>query len=419
MKRQNSFTNLWQEYIEKSFSILVPLLAILAAFFASGILIAIWGSNPLEAYAALFSGAFGSPSAIATTLIRLTPLAFTGLAVAYGYRSGFFNVGAEGQLFMGALAATWVGVTFVDWPGWLLLPACLLAAGLAGACFALIPGVLKATRGFNEVLTTLLLNYIAIQFFAWSLRVDHPMRGIDIAWSFVNWLGIKDPSQPFPKSAPIAAAAELPSLEHLLNANWVANLFGSTAWYQSLISNPAIGRITMAPLLAILAVIVVYIIFFKTSIGYQARAVGINPTAAKFMGINVKRTIIITAFISGSLAGLAGAAEVLGTQHRIIDNFLVDAGFTGIPVALIGQLHPVGAFLSAVFFGALRAGANKMQIISHVPISVVYVIQSFAILFAIAGTTIDLQSRLKIARLSKQNKASVEAQPVADEVSHA
>jgi len=183
------------KFLDKSLNILIPVLAILAAFFVSGLLILAWGSNPLEAYAALFSGAFGSLNAIATTLTRLTPLVFTGLAVAYGYRSGFFNVGAEGQLFMGGLAATWVAVTFTELPGILLIPLSMLAAAAAGSMLALIPGYLKASRGFNEVLTTLLINYIAIQYFEWTLRIDHPTKGVDQTWTPVNWFGIKDASQ--------------------------------------------------------------------------------------------------------------------------------------------------------------------------------------------------------------------------------
>lgn len=425
MKTQAKIPDIWRSYLERSFSILIPLVAIISAFLVSGVLILAWGANPLAAYAALFSGALGSPNAIATTLERLTPLAFTGLAVAYGYRGGFFNIGAEGQLYMGAIAAVWVAIMFPDWPGWLLVPACIVASGLLGVVWVMIPAYLKARRGINEVLTTLLMNYIALQYFEWVIRVDHIQEGITLfggvkpVWTFVNWIGLKDPTQPHPKSPFLVQASFLPSLKSLFEADWIKNLLGHTAWYEQLMATPAFGRMTLAPVLAVVAVGIMFFLTFKTVTGYRARAVGVNPEAARFMGINVARTLFTTALISGALAGLAGGMEVLGTQHRVIPGFLVNAGFDGIPVALIGQLHPVGAFLSATFFGAMRAGSNKMQVITSVPVAVVYIIQALAIMFAIAGTTIDIQSILKKRRLAKELAAKKAARPAEGEVSNA
>ncbi|MBT3390733.1 MAG: ABC transporter permease [Chloroflexi bacterium] len=409
MNNKKTFQDIWRDYYEKSFNVSIPILAILSAFVVSGFILIAWGANVFEAYGALFSGAFGSPNAIATTLIRSTPLLFTGLAVAYGYRGGFFNIGAEGQLWMGAYAAVWVGATLTNWPGWALIPACMAAAMLFGSLYALLPGILKATRGVNEVLTTLLMNYIAIQFAEWAMRVDHFTRGLELnangevpVWSWVSWIGIKDPAQPFPKSPFTAEAAYMPSLKSIMEIPIFVNLFGSSAWYESISSIPAFGRMTLAPVLGVGFVLLMYFIMFRTTIGYKSRAVGINPQAAKAMGINIPRTIIITALISGALAGLAGGMEVLGSQHRIIPKFLVNAGFEGIPVALIGQLHPIGVLLSATFFGALKAGANKMGIITMIPVTVIYVIQALAILFAIAGTTFDVESTLKKRRLMRR-----------------
>lgn len=392
MKPATPWARFTRRLLERSFTILIPLAAILAAFALSSVLIALRGVNPLTAYGALFSGAFGSPNALVTTVVRLTPLVFTGLAVTYGYRSGFFNIGAEGQLYLGAMVVTWIGVTFTTWPAWLLIPVALVGGALIGALWAVIPGYLKARRGFNEVLTTLLMNYIALQFFEWVIRIDHFGPG------WWGWLGLKDPTQPFPKSAELAPAAWLPSAADLLTALGLP------------VTTPALQRLTLAAPLAVLAAFVIYLVLFKTTTGFRARAVGINPRAAEYMGIHVPRTIITTALISGALAGLAGAVEVMGTQHRVISNFLVGAGFDGIPVALIGQLHPLGTLLSALFFGALRAGANKMQIISGAPIAVIYVIQSLAILFAIAGTTVEFRPR-------QQPEGS--ATPAPAEVDHA
>jgi general nucleoside transport system permease protein len=373
----------------------------------------------LDAYVALFKGAFGSPNAIATTLERMTPLAFTGLAVAYGYRGGFFNVGAEGQLYMGAIAATWVGITVPNWPAWLLIPACAIAAGLAGILWVLLPAFLKAKRGINEVLTTLLMNYVAVQIFEWLIRVEHYKEGIKLfdgttpVWTWVNYIGLKDPTQPYPKSQVLPATTFMPSIKSFLELDFVKNLFLNAEWYQDIMKIPAFGRMTLTPILALLAAGLIYFIMFRTVTGYSSRAVGINPQAAKFMGIDVNKTFFTTALISGTLAGLAGGMEILGTQHAVIPGFLINAGFDGIPVALIGQLHPFGAMLSSAFFGALRAGSNKMQVLTSVPVAVVYIIQALAILFAIAGTTFDLQSILKKRRLSKTNIAVKAADPEA------
>ncbi len=398
MLRLQESTNRWEilyrRFLERSFNILIPLGAILAAFVISSALIVARGANPLSAYAALFAGAFGSSNALANTVTRMVPIIMTGLAVTYGYRSGFFNIGAEGQLFMGAMATTWMGITLTGWPAWLLIPASLLAGALAGSLWALIPGYLKAKRGFNEVLTTLLLNYITIQLFEFLIRVDH---AVGLGHPFLAWIGLKDPTQPFPKSAYITEAARMPSLTSLLT--WL----GGTA------EDPAFQRFTLAAVVAVLAAVVIYILLFKTTTGYRARAVGVNPRAAQYMGINVVRTTITTALISGALAGMAGSLEIMGFQHRVIQNFLVGAGYDGIPVALIGQLNPLGVLLSALFFGALRAGANRMQIVSGAPVSIIYVIQSLAILFAIAGTVIDLRPRrLKQAEIEEAKRLEAE-----------
>ena len=425
MKTQPKLANVWRTYLERSYSILIPLAAILAAFIVSAVLIIAWGANPIDAYAALFSGAFGSPNAIATTLERTTPLIFTGLAVTYGYRGGFFNIGAEGQLYMGAIAAVWVGLMLPDWPSWLLIPACVLASALAGLLWVLLPAYLKSRRGINEVLTTLLMNYIALQFFDWIIRVEHYKEGLSkffdgspAVWTWLNWVGLKDPTQPYPKSAMMVENSFMPSLKSIFENDVFKGLFGSAGWYQGLMQIPAFGRMTLTPVLAIITAAIIFFIMFKTVAGYSSRAVGINQEAAKFMGINVNRTFFTTALISGMLGGLAGGMEILGTQHRVIPSFLINAGFDGIPVALIGQLHPFGALLSAAFFGALRAGSNKMQVITSVPIAVVYIIQSLAILFAIAGTTFDLQSIVKKRRTSKESDAKKAALAAEGETPH-
>jgi len=243
-----------------------------------------------------------------------------------------------------------------------------------------------------------------------------------VQWGPLNYfVGLKDPTQPYPKSPFLVQNSFMPSLKSVLMLPIFENLFGSTGWYQAVIKLPAIGRMTLAPVLGIITVGIMFFLLFKTVTGYRARAVGINPSAAKFMGINVPKTLFTTGLISGALGGLAGGMEVLGTQHRIIPGFLVNAGFDGIPVALIGQLHPFGALLSAIFFGALRAGSNKMQVVTSIPVAVVYIIQALAIMFAIAGTTIDFESILKKRRLKREaakKAAMTTKQPDQGEVSH-
>jgi general nucleoside transport system permease protein len=363
-KRQAS-SHSWRDTFESSLKILIPVVAVLLAFVVGSLVILAKGANPIQAYAALFKGAFGGLDSTGTTIRKATPLLLTGLAVVFGYRGGVFNIGAEGQLILGGMAATAVGVRLQGAPTWLHLTLCILAAMAAGSLWSALPGALKAFRGFNEVITTLMMNYIAVQVLAWSVRQDVVTAA---TWKFWQYFGLKDGAQPFAKSATIFDSAKLPVL-----------------W-------PAM-RLNLGAVIAVLAAILVFIILWRTTFGFALRTVGSNPRAAKYAGIRVPRTMLTTMLISGALAGLAGGIEILGNQGRIIDNFLINVGFDGIPVALVGQLHPFGAILSALFFGGLRAGSNTMQIMVGVPISLIYILQALAILFAIAGTSVNISGR--------------------------
>ena len=282
---------------------------------------------------------------------------------------------------------------------------------LAGS-LCVIPGILKAWRGVNEVLTTLLLNYIILQFFEWSIRIDKYTPGV--ATAFINLFGVKDPTQPYPQAADVPANAKLPTLTDTLQSGPLPSLFTGQAWYDSIIGTAAFGRITIAIILGIAAAIFIYILLFKTTTGYRARAVGVNPEAARRMGIPTGRTIIVTSFISGALAGMAGSVDILGATFRLIPGFLVGAGFSGIPVALIAQLHPLGVLLSALFFGALRAGGNKMQMTTGVPTAVVGVIQALVILFVVAAVALDLNTRLQKAQMARRSQPSTPEPAPAD-----
>ncbi len=210
-----------------------------------------------------------------------------------------------------------------------------------------------------------MMNYIAVQVLAWSVRQDTVTAA---TWQFWKYLGLKDPTQPFAKSAIVFDSAKLPVL-----------------WPEM--------RLNLGAVIAVIAAILVFVILWRTTFGFALRTVGSNPRAARYAGIKVSRTMLTTMLISGALAGLAGGIEILGNQGRIIDAFLINVGFDGIPVALVGQLHPFGALLSALFFGGLRAGSNTMQISVGVPISLIYILQALAILFAIAGTAVKISGR--------------------------
>lgn len=313
--------------------ILSPLIAVIGAFVVGGLIIALLGDNPFEAYGLLLSASFGSIKDIGWTLHYATPLIFTGLAVAVAFRCGLLNIGAEGQLYVAAFATAWVGIKFggtivngenwswASWPAWLLVPMCILAAVVAGGIWGAIPGYLKAKFGSHEVINTIMLNFI----------------GIALASYFVQYW-YKIPGDPLQQTAPIGQAAEIPRLNQF---------FGFI---------PPDVPLNFAFLLAILMCIVVYLYLWKTKWGYELRAVGQNPLAAEYGGISPKKQIITAMTISGALAGMVAVGEVLGTRHNYYDGFSAEWGFFGIAVALLGRNHPLGVFIAAIFFGVLLRG---------------------------------------------------------------
>ena len=278
--------------------------------------------------------------------MRFIPLAFSGLAVTLAYRGGIFNIGGEGQLYMGALASTWVAITFTGLPQILLVPLGLLAGMAAGGIFAFIPGYLKAKRNFNEILITILLNYIGIYLVGMSVSTF-----------------LKQPNQTIPQSALLTENARIPTI---LGSNYLH----------------------IGILLVFVAAAVVYILLFKTQWGYEIRSVGMSEQGAKYAGVNVPRVMIVTMTFSGMLAALAGSMEILGVQHRLMENFMVGYGYDAIPVALLGGLHPVGTLIAALFFGALRNGANAMQIAVNIPVPIIYMVQGLAIIGILAVSSI-------------------------------
>jgi ABC-type uncharacterized transport system permease subunit len=314
--------------------ILFPLIAVIAALIVGGIVVWIIGDSPFQTYKLLIGSAFSWPDGIGYTLFIATPLIFTGLAVAVAFRCGLLNIGAEGQLYVAAFAAAWVGLKFgspdpgnavvsqiVHLPAFLLLPLCCIAAIVAGAIWGGIPGLLKAKFGSHEVINTIMLNFIAIALLSYFTQYHY-----------------KIPGDPIMETAKVSPHASLPTL-----GRFIPGL-------------PERIPLNIAFIFAVIACILVYIFLWKTKWGYELRATGANPAAAEYGGISIRKQIILAMAISGGLAGMVGINEVLGYRHRYYDGFSDNYGFVGIAVALLGRNHPVGVFLAAILFAILMRG---------------------------------------------------------------
>jgi simple sugar transport system permease protein len=332
------------------------------AFIAGAIAVQITGGDPVLAYRSLICGGFGAfcfrgenPALqLSFTIVFMIPLIMTGVAVALAFRGGLFNIGAEGQFIVGALACTFVGIHLAGWPAPILLPLVLLVGALAGAAWGGIVGVLKATTGAHEVVTTIMLNYVA-QWLLSYLIIGGPMQA----------------PYGFSASSPIGEGAQLAPL--LPQNRTVFGLPGS-------VFNLHAGLI-----IALAAAGVYFFLLWRTSLGYEIRAVGQSQRAARYAGISVRRTIIMTMLISGAFAGLAGAVQIAGIDHDLTDKYFNDTtGFDAIAVALLGLTGAVGIVLSAILFGALHAGGAVMQTDARLSSSLVLVLQAL-VLFSIAA----------------------------------
>lgn len=324
-------------------------------------------------YAALFKGAIGNPQIIAEalrtqdkalliqafapileSLVATTPYIFGGLAIALGFKSGVFNIGAEGQIFIGASSSVFVGYFFTGLPAIIHIPLALLAGALGGAIWGFIPGWLKAKTGGHEVINTIMMNYIAFFFNDWLLR--GPMRRE----------GTFQPISPY-----IQASAELPKLF------------------------PAPIRFHIGFFIALAFIVLVYLFLYKTTWGLNLRMVGSNPNAAKYAGINVANYTMLAMALSGALAGLAGANEVLGVNHSLAVAFSSGYGFDSIALALIGNNNPFGVGLAALLFGTLQNGATKMQIDAAIPVEIISIIQAIILMFIAAPAIVRTIYRLR------------------------
>ncbi len=332
--------------------IVLPILNLLAAFFICGLIIASLGENPFTALSVMVKGAFVYPGSLGYTLYYTTNFIFTGLAVAIAFHATLFNIGGEGQAYIGGLgaglAALWLGSSL---PIYLVLPLAIMAAALFGGIWGVIPGYLQAKRGSHIVITTIMFNFIASAIMVWLL-----------AGPLIR------PGQQSPQSVPFEPSAYLPKMTDFL-------AFFSIEMTKS--------PLNISFLLALVALVFFWILVWKTKFGYKLRAVGHNPEAAKYAGINVPRMIIITMAISGAFAGLMATNEILGVQQKIVLNFTAGYGFTGIAVALMGRNHPVGIFLASLLFGALYQGGVELDFeFKSITREMVLVIQGMIILFS-------------------------------------
>ena len=334
------------------FDALLPVIATLAALAVGAVMLLLLGANPLEAYKALWIGAFGSTNAFAETLVKATPLLLVALGICISFRGDVINIGGEGQMIVGAILATWVGLTFTTLPGWLVIIFSLVAGFAGGAIWGGIPGFLKAYFNVNEILSTVMMNAIAVQLMNFLLR--GPMI---------------DPAQ-------AQLASKIPQTARLLEAFRLPRL--------------APTRLHLGALIAVILAVLVYILLWRTTLGYRIRAVGQNPNASRYAGIDVKRYVVLALLLSGAFSGLAGATQVFGVNYRMITDgsasgFTGSAGFNGIVAALFGQLHPIWSIPASILFGALLVGANSMQRVVQVPSALVIALNGLVVVFVVSS----------------------------------
>jgi len=341
-----------------------PITALLFAIIIGAIIVVSLGYNPLSVYASLLSGAFGGVYNIGNTLAVATPLLLTGLGIALAFRAGLFNIGAEGQYWVGAMAAVWVGYHFTALPGWIHAILCLVAGMIAGGLWGgIVPGITKAYVGAHEVITTMMMSYIGILLARFMIE-DGPMKQKGYV----------------PQSPPIASNTIFTSL------------------FQS--------QLTVGILIAVIAAVLIWVLLYKTTIGFQLRIVGLNQRAARYAGIRVPLFTILALGLSGMLAGLAGSVQMLAVDNRLTDSFNSGYGYTGIVVALLARSNPIGVIPASIFFAALNTGGQNMQQVSGVPSSLTDVLTGLIVFFVAAERLIPvIKSWYRTRRTGKHSIA--------------
>jgi len=359
---------------------ITPLIAVIFALLVGAIVIILIGEDPVFVYKTLFSNAIGNRDGWGNVLFRATPLIFTGLTVAFAFRCGLFNIGGEGQMYIGTFLATWVGFTFTNLPAFILIPLCILAAASGGALWAAVPGILKAKTGVHEVIVTIMMNWIAASLtFFLVLKFKAPPTEAMVA------AGVK---QMIPHTSEIAEAARLPRLYTIfkfLNIDF-----------------PAYNQVNVSFLIAVGVAILAYYILWKTNLGYEIRAVGYSPLAAEYGGISVAKNIVLAMVISGAFAGLVGTNEVMGYKYRWRQELFTGLGFNGIAVALLGKNHPLGVVLAAILFGILNYGGAIVNIFTEgrIPRELIMVLQAVIVIFVVISDEV-------VKRLIRQRRKVV------------
>lgn len=328
--------------INRMSGVVKPILAIFISLVLGAVLIIPTGESPLHVYRVLFIGAIGNMDGILTSLAFATPLLLTGLAAAYAFKAGVFNIGIEGQLYFGAIASALTGIFLGDLPSLILIPLCIVAAMVVGMLWAFIPAYLNVKLNISIFIICIMLN--------------------NIAQLFSNYLA----TYPFKGELPISAT-------HKISEN---------AMLPKLAGN--LNDLNLGFIIALVLAVIMYILLFKTPFGYESRAAGISRSFTQYIGVDAGRKTIIIVMISGAIAGLAGAEQILGVNHRYIADFSPGLGYTGIAVALLAKHNPLGCIVTAIFFGILSNGAIQMEVMTSVTRDLVSSIQAIMIIFIAA-----------------------------------
>lgn len=356
---------------------LVPIGAVISALLIGALMLLLLDASPLEGVRAMFQGAFGSWSALASTALKATPLLFVGVGITIAFRANVINIGGEGQMVAGGLLSTVAAIGLPDLPAWVMLPVVLAAGLLGGALWGAVPGALKAYYGVNEILSTIMLNVVAVQLMNFLLRG-----------------ALIDPGE-------IERGTRIPQTARLQEGADLPLLFGS-------------GRFHVGPLVAVLAAIGAYVLLWRTPLGYRLRAVGQSVDASRYAGIPVKRTIVVALTLSGAMAGLAGAVLVFGSEsHRMVTDgstagFTGSAGFNGIVAALFGGLHPLWTIPASFLFGGLLVGGNALQRAVQVPSALILALNGLVVVFVVASD----RTRKRLRDLASRVEAT--ATPTSD-----
>jgi general nucleoside transport system permease protein len=410
-------------------SIRVPLAAIILALLVGAVILIFSGVNPLDAYQALFVGAFGETRYLLRTLEKATPLIFSGLAVAFGFKAGLFNIGAQGQLLLGAMTAALIGFMVTGLPPLIHIPLALLGGALTGALYGFIPGALKTYTGAHEVITTIMLNYVAINIT--DYLADGPFKDPEPANIVARTARIQDSAVIPTPQIDLTVGVLLALLLMIVFSVLVFAIFKKVTLgiknklllfliRLGLVVGLGIGLAQLlrviAPrfyaqpvgflpynaipfpigfLIAILMAVVVWFILMRTTLGFEIRTVGLNPHAARYAGIKVKMIIILAMVISGFLAGMGGSIETQAVVGRYQPGFNTGLGFDGITVALLGRNHPLGVIPAALLIGAMQAGSNVMQFQAGVPSEIIGVIQALMLFFVAADMIVRWVIRAK------------------------